>query len=212
MKNAEESAAGSAEDHSQPTEIAGMLRKRAAGPMANQDDAKLMPEPYMMTEHGSLFTGKQMLDYGNARVASLATHPAEPVGDITADEARAVLLAMPIEEVSKMVVGGALVAMPEPIAWMMPDEIAELLKAASVDGPTRYYGRIYARQYDSDMVPVCAAPFESAAAPAANIEALRSAFHTYMACPTPRNYDALLEAIPSALEATQQPTTQAEGK
>mgnify|MGYP000480499871 CR=1 FL=1 len=42
----------------------------------------------------------------------------------------------------------------EPFAWMKPNEIEGLLKAASQDGETRHYGRIYARQYDPDMVPV----------------------------------------------------------
>lgn len=44
------------------------------------------------------------------------------------------------------------------VAWMKPDEITGLLAAAREDVPTRHYGRVYAKQYDADMVPVCAAP------------------------------------------------------
>lgn len=43
------------------------------------------------------------------------------------------------------------------IAWMRPDEIEGLLAAAQSESATRQYGRVYAKQYDPDMVPVCGA-------------------------------------------------------
>lgn len=41
----------------------------------------------------------------------------------------------------------------------------------------------------------------------ASFAALREAFHTYMACPTPRNYDSLLDAIPPVIDATAEQTS-----
>ncbi|MEW6022817.1 MAG: hypothetical protein AB1807_11825 [Pseudomonadota bacterium] len=59
-----------------------------------------------------------------------------------------------------------------PVAWMKPDEIDGLLKAASEDVPTRHYGRIYARQYDADMVPVSRAAVSAATKPTADLTKL----------------------------------------
>lgn len=46
----------------------------------------------------------------------------------------------------------------EPIAWMRPDEIKGLKEAAGKQSEERFYGRIYARKYQDDMVPVCQVP------------------------------------------------------
>lgn len=43
------------------------------------------------------------------------------------------------------------------IAWMRPGEIDGLLESAKSESATRQYGRVYAKQYSPDMVPVCSA-------------------------------------------------------
>jgi hypothetical protein len=50
------------------------------------------------------------------------------------------------------------------VAWMKPDEITGLLGHAKRSGENRYYGRVYAQQYDPDMVPVFAAKAPAAQA------------------------------------------------